>query len=143
MPKRSEPSEPSERLEPTGEGWVKRIRRAWRRYQGDHGDITQEEVGARVAQLLGRQRPFTRQQINDYFTATEPRFTVGVAIAVALEVQPTWLAFGDEGLAAIAAAESGGGAADLPVGPIGAPPPPEPTRGAGKRSGGHRRANER
>lgn len=78
----------------TGEGegrWPERIRRAWYLYQAKHGSATQEEVGDKVAALLGRD-PFTRQQINDYFTKVEPRFTVGVAFAVALEHDPVALA---------------------------------------------------
>jgi transcriptional regulator with XRE-family HTH domain len=55
------------------------------------------EIGRRVSNLLSRDRPYTPTAINKWFNeGVVPDIATIAALAKVLQVDPGWLAFGDE-----------------------------------------------
>lgn len=68
------------------------LRRARRRYEAEHGDIKLEEIGKRAGKLLGQKAPSVQVLSYIFKNGREPRFTLGVALAVVLEADPAAIA---------------------------------------------------
>lgn len=72
-----------------------RVVRAWLYFQARAGrQVTQREVGRRVAELMGRRRPHNPATVSAWFKGTAPDAETITALARALDVDPGWLAFG-------------------------------------------------
>ncbi len=72
--------------------WRAALFRARRLYEARHGaDLTYAEIGEQVAKLLRRKTPVRKQQVASWFAGVVPNFSLGVALATVLEVDPVAL----------------------------------------------------
>lgn len=91
----------------TTNGFAARFGRAILRYQSQIGSrVTYEDLAARISEAEGRTPAYAKSAVSEWVQGrSEPRLATIKAIADALGVSASWLAFGDVTQAA-AAAES-------------------------------------
>ena len=71
---------------PANPKFAEQLRRARKEYELRHGDITQAELGKRVAEWLRDPKGYSAAMANKWFGGKgEPNFSVGVAIFSVLE----------------------------------------------------------
>lgn len=82
--------------------WRAALYEARRLYEARHGeDLTYTEIGVQVAKLLRRRTPVSKQQVASWFAGVVPNFSLGVALATVLQVDPVAIGLpqGEEGAA--------------------------------------------
>lgn len=73
--------------------WREALRVAQRRWEIEHHDVTLSEIGVRMAEFLDRPKPYTRQEVSNFFMPkSQPTFTVGCALCYAVGADPMALA---------------------------------------------------
>jgi transcriptional regulator with XRE-family HTH domain len=78
------------------QGFSARLFRAWHLLQiRKEGTATQEWLGKKVGKVLGVSEPISQSAVSRWFRGATPDLETIGAIAKALEVDPGWLAFGD------------------------------------------------
>ena len=65
----------------TNRRFAEQLRRARKAHEFEHGDITQEQIGERVAEWLGDPQPYSAALVSKWFGGGgDPSFSVGVAL---------------------------------------------------------------
>jgi len=81
---------PRTRANPVLREFVRRVKHQWAL---THRDLDNGLIGARMAEFLGRDHPYTRQEVSDYLAGkVQPRFTIGCALAWAIGADPMAMA---------------------------------------------------
>lgn len=79
-----------------GSGFHDRVRRAHLARQTEIGrDLSQDEVGREVARYLGLQEAIGQGTVSRWFRGSIPDLRTIGGLALVLNVDPGWLAFGD------------------------------------------------
>lgn len=80
----------------TGSGFNDRVRRSHLARQAEIGrDLGQDEVGREVGRYLGLEGAVGQGTVSRWFRASIPDLRTIAALALVLNVDPGWLAFGD------------------------------------------------
>jgi hypothetical protein len=81
-------------------GFRERLKFAWFRWQAINGrELTQAELGETIGKILERKEPLDQTTVSRWFSSTVPEAYVIRGLAMALRVDPGWLAFGPDSLA--------------------------------------------
>lgn len=81
----------------------KRLSQALNGYKLLYGEITQKDLAAFVGQRIGKRGSISQSTASRWFGGSVPDLRTLLSIAVELEVDPGWLAFGDESRAPVPA----------------------------------------